>query len=589
VTGVTVDLLRNTIDVNGNAVRNQVDTFTATLDSNGKWTGQFATHAPSGAGDEVEVDYTGGGSQVTVGGGSFLPIAAAATGHDVSYPFDRLAGHIGISSDGKTITCGNCGSGWSASVDGSAAPAPSGQTTTFSSPVTDLNAVDVTDTVTSGGTTVNFTDGAPLLSVTEPNATNPVTNLTPAPDCIAYAVTSEIVCEHLVPGSYVVTQTRAGSQIAQQPLTVPAAATLPPPAGNDVSIPSLGAATLQSPQTGDQIVLTLAGRKLTTLTVNAPRVFSGAGLPDLLTGDATTMVGGTCAPAEFLLPSGDICSNGGTIPVPNGLGHAEESLSTPTGAPLIGQGDDGSAGSTRIDMPALAFTTPFDGESIHTPFRVLGLAQYLDPAALVARADSVAPAVGDAAPLASRPSSATVDFSVGIGEPNLLLGNANQSGGIVLPAITPVNAYEARWTLIDGRDDVSATESRFYVDGAATGPAGTAPQGPAAPSCTASTHGLRASIARVEIHAKRGRVTARASAARQITLTFKCSSKVNQARVAVWLQRGSSVVGDGSGVVSGGAARFSVKGAFKTGTYQLIEVIDAAGLATEAAHTLTLR
>jgi hypothetical protein len=48
-------------------------------------------------------------------------------------------------------------------------------------------------------------------------------------------------------------------------------------------------------------------------------------------------------------------------------------------------------------------------------------------------------------------------------------------------------------------------------------------------------------------------------------------------------------VGDGSGVVSAGAARFSVKGAFKAGTYQLIEVIDAGGLATEAAHTLTLR
>jgi hypothetical protein len=535
VTGVTVDLLRNTLDVNGNVVRNQVDTFTATPDSNGKWTGQFATHAPSAAGDEVEVDYTGGGSQVTVGGGNFLPLAASATGHDVAYPFDRLNGHIGVGSDGKAITCGNCGSGWSATVDGSAAPASSAANITLSSPVTDLNVINVTDTVTSGGTTVNFTDGAPLLSVTEPNATSPVTNLMAEPDCIAYAVTSEVVCEHLVPGSYVVSQNRAGTQIAQQPLTVPAAATLPPPAGDDVPIPSLGSATLQPLQSGDQIVLTVAGRKLTTLTVSAPRVFSGAGLPDLLTGAASTMIGGTCAPAEFLLPSGDICSNGGTIPVPNGLGHADLSLSTATGAGLIGQGDDGSAGSTRIDMPALALSTPFDGESIHTPFRVLGLAQYLDPAALVARADSLAPAVGDAAPLASQPSSATVDFSVGIGEPNLLLGNANQSGGVVLPAITPENAYEARWTLIDGRGDVSATESRFYVDGAATGPAGTAPQGPAAPSCSASAHGLRASIARVKIIAKRDHVVARAAASRQITLTFKCASKVNQARVAVWL------------------------------------------------------
>ena len=59
VTSVTVDLLRNNVNTSGAVVRNQVDTFTATV-SSGAWSGSFATHAFSGSGDQVEVNYTGG-------------------------------------------------------------------------------------------------------------------------------------------------------------------------------------------------------------------------------------------------------------------------------------------------------------------------------------------------------------------------------------------------------------------------------------------------------------------------------------------------------------------------------------------------
>src|ERR1700716_4367955 len=49
---VTVDLLRNTIDVNGASLRQQVDTFMATVDGAGNWSGAFSKHAFSTANDQ---------------------------------------------------------------------------------------------------------------------------------------------------------------------------------------------------------------------------------------------------------------------------------------------------------------------------------------------------------------------------------------------------------------------------------------------------------------------------------------------------------------------------------------------------------
>ena len=64
--------------------------------------------------------------------------------------------------------------------------------------------------------------------------------------------------------------------------------------------------------------------------------------------------------------------------------------------------------------------------------------------------------------------------------------------------------------------------------------------------------------------------------------------------VGVTLPKGSvdnngKVVADGNGVVSHGRAKVALTGTLVKGTYQLDEVIDANGSATEAAHVVTLK
>jgi hypothetical protein len=249
----------------------------------------------------------------------------------------------------------------------------------------------------------------------------------------------------------------------------------------------------------------------------------------------------------------------------------------------VGQLDDTSAGSTEIDMPGLAIRTPISSESIFTPFSAFAFVRYNDPGALAAAANN-APANGPTPVVPALLSNAPVAFSFApLGSASFTaLGNANQPGGALIPALAK-GAYVDRFTLTDSRGDVNAFESSFVAQE-------NAPTGPAATKCSAkSSGGLKASIAAGKSKGKSKGKKKRKPKSSQITVTLSCSAAAAGGHVAVWLQRGSSLVANGRGAVTRRVARITMKGKFPRGTYRVTEVLEAGGQATESTEILTLR
>ncbi|MDQ6777367.1 MAG: hypothetical protein M3071_14370 [Actinomycetota bacterium] len=595
-TSVTVNLLRNTTDASSNVVRQQVDTFTATPDATHKWSGSFVTHAFSNGSDQVEVSYTPASTlpnptQVTIGGGNFLASSMSATANQIFLPANNIDGSFGIADNGSSLTCNSSCQPFTATVDGTAAPAPVANKITFTTPVTNANAVLITETIPATPpfpTTVTLTDTAPLLT---PDAIGgppaPFEQARSEASCSAFLVTNEVVCGNLTPGSYALTQVRGGSAVSTQTVTVPAQA------AKNTSIPSLGSASFAGLQGGDQLKLASGAHVLTTLTVRPFTISSATPFGDVLNGTPNATVTGVCSPGEFFNDnSQQLCSAAGGIPAPNDFGSSSSQISlftfggvTPIDRTLA-QLDDTSDGETQIDMPAIAFRTPGDGEAIHTPFAVFALGRYNDPAAMAAAVNAAAPSIAGVPPFTSSVSTAPVLFQYAPqGSTNYTtLGNINVAGGLPLPTLAP-GLYVDRFTTVDARGDARYFESNFVYQGNATGPPGVSPTGPPAPSCTASTTRGKVTVNSVRATAdkKKGKKSKNAR------VTINCTSSTAGARVAVWLQRGSSVVADGSGVVKNGKVKIVLTGTVKKGTYQLIETIDSGGLATEATHSLTLK
>jgi hypothetical protein len=193
-TSVTVDLLRNTVDANGNAVRQQVDTFTAPVPcaspcTAGQWSGSFATHAFSTGSDQVEVNYTGvpAETQVTIGGGKFLPTAGTSPANEVSLPAYAMDGCFGIASDGSDLEDQCTSKPFNVTINGTAvAGGPFTNTLPLATHVSNADAVVITQATTSGPTTVNLTDSAPLLTPIPVGQTGPQTNSMDEARCGAF-------------------------------------------------------------------------------------------------------------------------------------------------------------------------------------------------------------------------------------------------------------------------------------------------------------------------------------------------------------------------------------------------------------------
>src|SRR6202035_3511994 len=251
-TSVTVDLLRNTHDVNNAPVRQQVDTFTATPDATTHiWSGSFTTHAFSTTSDQVEVNYTGvpTETQVTIGGGRFLTTANTPPANEVNLSADAMDGCFGIASDGSDLEDQCTSKPFNVTINGTAVPGgPFTGTLPLATHVSNTDAVVITQATTSGPTTVNLTDSAPLLTPLPVGATvTPQTNSMPEASCAAFLVTNEVVCQNLDPGSYTLSQVRGGTTIATTTLTVPGAPAGTPTGNNP---PSEGAAALAGIQGG---------------------------------------------------------------------------------------------------------------------------------------------------------------------------------------------------------------------------------------------------------------------------------------------------------------------------------------------------
>jgi len=593
-TMVTVYLLRNTETATGTVVRQAVDGFNVAPNGSLAWSGAFVNHAFSTDSDQVEVDYTGATSptQVTIGGGEFLSTASTAPAEEIDLPADDIDGNCAVESTGADMYC-DLGS-FTATVNGTAAPAPVGNYVTFTTPVTNASTVLVTETDTGSlGTTVNLTDSAPLLTPLPTGVTGPVISYMSEPSCGAFESTNEVVCQNLTPGSYTLNQVRGGSSVFSGTVTVPAQASA------NSTMPSYGAAALPSLAGGDQIILSSGTHVLTTLTVRPLTIASATPLGDLLNGSDTTITG-TCSPSEFFTDFDDLCSSAGAIPSPNHLDGEDLSLydtySDPIGQTL-GQFDDTSSGETQVNMPEIPYDlyAPEYGEGVHTPFFVYALSRYDDPTAIAGAVNSYTPTIGEQPVLPSTASSSPVVFQYAqLGSPTFTtLGNVNVAGGIALPALTP-GIYDDRYVVTDPHGNTSYYDGTFDYEGNAAagtpgpaGAAGTAPVGPAAPSCRATANHRR----KATIHSTRSVATAaKAKRAAVIRVTLICTASTNNARVAFWLQRGSSdVVADGSGVVRNHKVRVNLSARFKNGNYLLYEVIDSKGLATEAKHTLVLK
>jgi hypothetical protein len=588
---VTVNLLRNATDGNGLLVRRVVDTFTAAASPAGAWSGSFTKHAPSGAHEQIEVNASGGTGApplVTVGSAPFLPAATAGTAHIVDVNFgSALDGNISIASDGSTLHIGGGSAPWSVSVDGTVTgPQASDDFPFAANHLTKANAVLASGTFTDASTTVTFSDWAPLLTPVagdDSPAPPPAQVTMPEPECTFYLVTSEIVCRHLTPGSYTVTQVRGGSNVASQPLTVPART--PTPARE--FLPSEGSAALSGVAAGDQLKLTSGAHVLSTLSVNPMTIQRNSPFGDINNGANATLTGSCVAGVFFNVGRSDLCVDG-TIPATSDAVFSNTSLGSVNAVGrVIGQLDDTSAGSTEVDMPSVAYQTPLSQEGIRTPFAAFALARYNEPAAIVA-ADNARAGIGQDPRVTSTASVAPVQLSFApFGSSAFVsIGNANQAGGVVIGTLAP-GPYVDRFALFDSRGDSNTFESSFVAQ--ANPPSPNPPSGPAATKCTAKSSGGLKAIATA---AKKGKAKGKKKKKKpnnttDITLTLSCSGAAN-GRIAVWLQRGSGIVADASGVVRGGVARITIKGKFPRGTYRLFEVIDVNGQATESTQILTL-
>jgi hypothetical protein len=583
--GVTVNLLRNTIDGNGLVARQQVDSFTATVNPGGDWSGSFAKHAFAVAADEVEVNYTGVGAppRVTIGAGHLLPSASASPAHVVGVSADQFATNAGIASDGSIADVSSCGCDpVTATVDGGPPLADVGGIITFTPHVTNTNAVFFSGTFTDGPTTVHLTDQAPLLSPVGVGQTPPVTQTNSSqPACTFYLVSGEVVCYNLTPGAYTVSQVRAGAPVGSQPLTVPSRTAV------SNLIPSLGAAAFASVAGGDQLKLLVGSRVLSTLTVAPSTIQRNSPHGDLQNG-SNSVVTGTCTMGVFFT-GGDLCIDG-SIPQPNTLADRSTSLfGVGSTGRTLGQLDDTSAGSTEIDMPRIAFESPFWGEAVRAPFTAYAQVRFTTPTALATVANTQVN--NGPSPIApSTPSSAPVNLSYApFGSPTFTaLGNANTTGGLALPATLSPGQYLLRSVLTDARGDTQTTERPIVVQSPL-------PQGPPLPSCSArSSGGLSATVAAVKHAAKKPSKKKKKKAKKPkkpalITVTVSCASNLSGARIAVWLDHGGTQVASGGGVVRGGSAQIALAGKFVRGTYLLTEVIDSGGASSESTRTLTLR
>jgi hypothetical protein len=533
--GVTVSLLRAGAD--GAPVT--VAQASGTTSASGVWQVSLAPHAVGDDRDEIDVDYSGTGApspahQVILTGNGGNPFTESG-----------WTGWTAI-DNGLAVTNGQ--------NQGSVTMSPCFQTgvlqltfngTPTESPTDFCSTQTGAATVTTSGiapgdvlvaasndnrafaapdaSTPNLVGGLVNLAVPvgEPDAVStfqsPMEFFAPSgfPTCAADLEQQSVTCSGLVPGeSYTLTD---GTQTASGA------------AGDG------GTLTKSLTLTGGQAVALSNGpRTLTTLHV--------AGLRVGVTGEQTTLSGGTCQPGDYY---GAPLSSGPTSPGAGdpfgGVALAGEICPTSgdaTGLPSdqIVQTDEASQGLTQTEVPSIEDTSPLEGETMAGAFTAL--------------AESGLPGPGNTV----TPTDASSKIALGIfpaagGTAKFTSTNVDTATGVAVPALTP-GAYEAIWIVTDANGDTRTVTTRFIEQASgSTGPAG--PTGPTGPQGPRGKTGPRAPKPKVTCKLHKHKVI-------KCKVTFP--KKKTTGTVRMLIARGVRVAALGHSKVRHGTATVSLRG-----------------------------
>jgi hypothetical protein len=638
VTGVTVSLLRDGTSSSDGVQTNTVASFTPAFGSGQSWSGSFGGHSYSGGNDLVEIQYSGGNPRYTtvyVGNGTPPATTYNAAGqatsvylsldvYSVEHPIQAYSDAGGsaqivpfpsATSPTSDTVVANFGVD-SLSLNGASPQARArvcygiscyydARRFNFGTLISAGNALQATtsasyydpSTSTTGGsafgTTVTLRGPKEVVETisdpsNSPTGTTQTLFFVPQTSCSAYLVLNEVTCTGLFPGAYTVSNGPASAT-----LTVPATfawGDQQPNGPERLYLPKAGwteGASLSGLAAGQTVTLSQAGTTLDTLTVQPLKIAATTPLGDLLNG-ANTTVSGSCAPGVWFV-TGDLCTSGGGVPSPNGLGTR---FNTGGGYQWLTL-DEASAGNTDVLLPQAASSSPADKSSTFVPYQVSAVELFNDPLTNINVGGNVPTLPRQPAPRpVSTSSTDAVTFAYApVGSSSFTtLGNVNVAGGLTLPASLPSGRYDGQWTVTDANGDSYSWNTTFDNQGVTQTP------GPAAPTCTASGKGITATVAPALRRAisdakkkKKKKGTGTSTTASATTVTFSCASSVPGANIALWLEQAGKVVADGAGTVKGGKATVTVSGSLKTGTYQLVEVIDANGRSTEAAATVSLK
>lgn len=210
----------------------------------------------------------------------------------------------------------------------------------------------------------------------------------------------------------------------------------------------------------------------------------------------------------------------GTV-CPSGSNNAAN-MSTP-----VAQTDDLSGGSTVVNLPDVADTSPIQGETEYGTFTALS--------------ESTSEAL---------PISVSITPASG-GAPVFQSANTDTDNGVAVPALTP-GTYNATWTVTDPNGDTRILTTRFIEQSALQGPQGPqgaqGPQGPQGPQGKQGPPGPKPTVkCTLERHGKI-----------KCTVTFP-KSKKKKGTLRVSVSRGGRLVALGNAKVVHGRATLTMR------------------------------
>jgi hypothetical protein len=438
---VTVSLVRAGVSVSS----------ASATTSSGAWSLSLPGHAVGDDRDTIEVDYTGAGAPspsrqtILTGNGGDADAESGWTGWSeldagtsvlrASNPAHLAAGVlvqpcfqtgvISLAFDGKPLAMGVCDSESDESLT-AVAVRPADSVTVSS----DDNRAFF---VGPSSRPADLEGGMVDLTVTAPEA-----GATGFPSCSGDVELNLVTCTGLVAKApYALSRLRAGAHT----LTVHATSD---PSGTLVA----GFAGPTGLHGGDLVrLVNSAGRTVSTLHL--------ADLQVALVGDAGVIAAGRCQPGEYFGPAatlGTSSTSAGSLGSggPAGTGTICPLDGDAAGLPAgeISQTDEWSGGQTVTEVPALATTTPLDGEVLYGPFRAVATAALPGPAGTSLPNDATV-AVAITPSSGGRPvfSAADVDTTAGVGVAALRAGT-----------------YRCTWTLTDANGDTRTVTTRFVEE-----------------------------------------------------------------------------------------------------------------------------